>query len=346
MRFTYFVYKKFTFLLNPPIKNSFSTFVQKDFLILKAKDNLGNYHYGEVSPLKGFSEENIEECEQNLRELIALNILADTIENLKLNLRSLVKDHSLLFGLEQLVLSVEQNKERMNETYEKNIKLNGLIGIKSPETTISEITKLKKFGYDTIKLKIGRNDFDDDLKVLKAVNNRFGNSIKLRLDNNGSWEYNEAVKNIEILDKFNFEFIEQPVLRTEELLKLAETSQINIAADESLSNYRETKKILMSNKIKYFVLKPSIRMGIYDTIKIINLANKSGAKIIISSAFETLIGRLTLLYLASITNHSFAHGLSTQILGEDIFEVVPHLNSPLIDISKISFFPKFEGNIF
>lgn len=346
MRFTDIKYKKYTFPLNPPIKNSFSTILQKDFLILRAKDNLGNYHYGEVSPLKGFSGENIEECEQNLRELISLKIFTDKIENLKLNLRSLVKFPSLLFGLEQLVLSVEQNKERKNEIYEKNIKLNSLIGIKDFETTISELTKLIKLGYDTIKLKIGRDDFDDDLKVINAVNNKFGSSVELRLDNNGRWDYNEALRNIEKLDKFNIEFIEQPVMRTEELLKLAEVSKINIAADESLSNFGETKNILESGKIKYFVLKPSIRIGIYDAINIINLANKSGVKVIISSAFETVIGKLTLLNLASLTNHSFAHGLSTQNLGEDLFETIQKLNFPLIEISKVSFFPKFEGNIF
>ena len=296
---------------------------------------MGNFHYGEVSPLKGFSSETIEECEQNLIELIALNILADSIENLKQNLISLVKYPSLLFGLEQLILSSEQNEVKTNQVENKSIKLNGLVGIKDAKATINEIKHLRKLDYDTIKLKIGREDFNDDLKVLVAVNNEFGDTIKLRLDNNGSWDFDQAVKNIEKLNDFNVEYIEQPIFRTEELLRLAELSQINIAADESLTSYREVEKILESGNIKYFVLKPSIRIGIYNTIKIIELAKKYDSKIIISSAFETIIGRLTLLYLASLTSHTLAHGLSTQILGESIFSTEINFNSPIVNNLKI-----------
>ena len=105
---------------------------------------MGNYHFGEVSPLAGFSEENIEECEQNLIELIALNILIDTIENLKQNLRSLVKYPSLLFGLEQLLLSAHLIEELIYEADKKSIKLNGLVGIKNSDSTINEIKQLRK----------------------------------------------------------------------------------------------------------------------------------------------------------------------------------------------------------
>ena len=144
MKFVEIKYKKLIFPLNPPIKNSFSTIKQKNFLILKAKDSMGNYHFGEVSPLAGFSEENIEECEQNLIELIALNILIDTIENLKQNLRSLVKYPSLLFGLEQLLLSAHLIEELIYEADKKSIKLNGLVGIKNSDSTINEIKQLRK----------------------------------------------------------------------------------------------------------------------------------------------------------------------------------------------------------
>ena len=335
MKFVEIKYKKFSFPLNPPIQNSSATIKEKDFLILKAKDSIGNFHYGEVSPLPGFSIETIKECEQHLIELISLNILADSIENLKQNLISLEKHPSLLFGLEQLILSSEQNEVRTNQVENKSIKLNGLVGIKDAKATINEIKLLRKLDFDTIKIKIGREDFNDDLKVLDAVNNEFGDTIRLRLDNNGSWKFDQAIRNIEKLNNFNVEYIEQPVIRTEELINLAESSQINIAADESLTSYREVEKILESGNIKYFVLKPSIRIGIYDTLKIIELAKKSNSKIIISSAFETIIGRLTLLYLASLTSHTLAHGLSTQLLGESIFSTEINFNSSIVDYTEI-----------
>jgi len=268
--------------------------------------------------------------------------LKKNIEDIINNLNDLP---SLMFGLEQLILSASPKEKFSNINAKKSIKINAFLGIEKPEITLKKVEKLANLGYKTIKLKIGRTNFEDDFSLIKLLDNKFGKSLKIRLDNNGNWTLNEAVKNIEQLSKFNIEYIEQPVQNKNELLKLADISNLSIAADESLINYDHALDIANSDKINYLILKPSIRLGIFNSINLIELFKYSGKNVIISSAFETYIGRLTLLFIASLTSHNLAHGLNAEVPGSNIIKSEIDFHKHEIDLSKVTFNPNLNLNV-
>ena len=313
MKFVGFKYKKYSFPLKNPLKISNQSITHKDVIIIKAEDDMGDFHYGEVAPLPGFSKENIEDCEQLLKELLSESQQIE-IDALKNRLVGFNNYPSLLFALEQLVLSCEINKSDLTE---REVKTNRLIGLDSKEIVILKVREFVDAGFEILKLKIGRPDFMDDLEIIKSLQKEFGYKIRLRLDNNGIWNISEAVRNIKLLTEFNIEYIEQPVNNIEDLQVLAEKSPIPIAADESIRNFDDVVKLINNEMIKYLVLKPTIRLGIFNTLKTIKLANEAGVNIIISSAFETAIGRNTLIYLSSIVHKNTAHGLNTELVGSN-----------------------------
>lgn len=328
-------YSQYKFKFKSPLRISNHILSEKDTILLKYKYDNGNIYYGEVSPLFGFSAETIEQCKESLQDSEKISVL------IKKNKRNALHElyssiPSLLFGLEQVMFSKEVQNNRKS-FQNKLIKINALIGIKNEENTLEEVKKFVNSGFKTIKLKIGRSEFTDDLSILNKIDQIYGSEVNLRLDNNSAWKINQAKRNIERLLRFNIEYLEQPVENLDDLINLAEFSDVQIAPDESIKDYSIGKQLIEEGQFKFLVIKPSIRIGIYDSIKLINLSNKKDVKIIISSAFETAIGRSSLLHLASLNKHNYAHGLNTELLGIETIKPGVNYGSPeiLIRPSKI-----------
>lgn len=66
-------------------------------------------------------------------------------------------------------------------------------------------------GYHVFYLKVGI-DIDAELEMVRTVRESIGPTGKIRLDANGAWGVNEALRNLARLDAFDIDFIEQPVM--------------------------------------------------------------------------------------------------------------------------------------
>ena len=65
-------------------------------------------------------------------------------------------------------------------------------------------------GYTVFYLKVGI-DIRQELEMVRALREAIGPEAKIRLDANGAWRVNEAIRNIERLHEFDIDFLEQPV---------------------------------------------------------------------------------------------------------------------------------------
>jgi o-succinylbenzoate synthase len=317
-------YKTFSFPLNEIIKTSGQKITGKKVILLKARNSIGNVTFAEISPLKNFSKETVEECENILKKTIGDIIKFPVgLEELKIKAGTFQFFPSLKFAFEQLYLnfSLMQNQKSYMDLIKRNeIKINGMVSIKPLEETLREISVLIEKGCNVIKLKVGRKNFDKDLEIIKRIIKTYGNKIKLRLDANGSWQCNDAINYLHELSELDIEYIEEPVETRDELINLAAVSKINLVPDESIETYKDAVEFIETGYFDFLVLKPAIRTGIFDTIKIIRLAEEKNINVIITSSFETAIGRSALLYLASLTKHNYAHGLGVETLGKNILK--------------------------
>jgi len=66
-------------------------------------------------------------------------------------------------------------------------------------------------GYRVFYLKVGL-DIEAEYEMVRIVREAIGPGRRLRLDANGAWTVNEAVRNLDRLDEFHIDFIEQPVM--------------------------------------------------------------------------------------------------------------------------------------
>jgi o-succinylbenzoate synthase len=319
MKITGFNYSPFLIKLKKTFQSSQLIINERRGFLISVKDELGNSAIGEAAPLPGLSLETLSDDE------IILNIMRgyvqdiefpDDYKSLEITLANLHASPSVRFGFEQAIvgLLIKRNSNFIETNFgltKPEINVNAVIGFGGVEDILSSIDEKIKSGYKTIKLKIGKDNFEDDYSLVAAVRNKFDSAIKLRLDANGKWNAVNALKYLKRLEPFNIEFIEEPGMDLLSLFDLAKDSPIPIAVDESLRSPDNAHTVIEESKIDTIIIKPGILDGFLCVLKLIQLSNALNKKVIISSSFESAVGKSALVLLASLTKHDLAHGLST-----------------------------------
>ena len=122
------------------------------------------------------------------------------------------------------------------------------------------------------------------------------------------------------MEKFNIDYIEQPLPAEalEDLAELRYHTDIPIAVDESLTDFQSAEKIIEEQAADVFIIKPRVSGGFTECKKIINLARKENIRTVITSSFETAIGRSACLHLTAANEITEVCGLATGcLLSED-----------------------------
>jgi o-succinylbenzoate synthase len=329
-----FKYSPFSLKFSTPFQTSTQLFNVKEGFIISLTDDLGNVAVGECSPLSGFSSETITDTERILKGLrfqLPGFSLEETISSITEFLSEFVLVPSLRFALEQVFISlmIKRNSKFLDDNFGKvksEIPINAIIGFDYTENILLKIDKKIKLGFETFKIKIGRDNFEEDYELVQTIRNKFGNGVNLRLDANGKWNNYDCLNYLERLSTFNIQYIEDPTSEIDSLIEISENSSIPIAVDEPLKIFKDVAKIINYSNIKFIILKPMIFGGIISSIQLIKEAEDQNKNIIISSSFESAIGKSVLVLIAAHLHHTFAHGLDTnnffiQDIDKDSFSV-------------------------
>lgn len=173
-------------------------------------------------------------------------------------------------------------------------------------------------GCSTAKVKVAERGQGPahDLRRVAAVREAIGDG-KVRIDANGAWDVDTAVARITELDRFDLEYVEQPVASLDDLRRVRERVGVPIAADESLRSAADPLDVIRSGAVDVVVIKVQPMGGIRRTIE---LAAEAGIPVVVSSALESSIGMYSgVLAAASLPDPSHACGLGTvSLLADDV----------------------------
>lgn len=319
---------------------------------ISIEDQDGNKGLGEISPLNGFSKESLLDAENDIEHLIKLLIGKKIDPKQFLSSDSLYDKlivPSVSFGFEQalmnLFFSVNRDffSKQINLSQKEIIPVNTVIDLTDKDVILNEVMDNIKSGFQTIKLKVGRKNFNDDLEILDTLRKNIPDEVQIRLDANCSWDADTAYKNIQCLTPYKIQYIEDPCEHIEDLINLSKVSPVPIAPDFTLTSIDELKKILTNGLFQFIVIKPMILGSIFNLMDVIKLAEIKNTYVVISSAFETTVGRSLLVFLSSLVKHNYAHGLATSSFFED--EGIPDpfpIENGAIKFNPINYPPKFE----
>jgi len=105
----------------------------------------------------------------------------------------------------------------------------------SPDHVAEQAADGVRKGFHVFYLKVGL-DIEAELEMVRALRETIGPKAKIRLDANGAWSVNEALRNLARLDAFQIDFIEQPVVQ-DPLANMQEVRQrcnMAVSANEGL----------------------------------------------------------------------------------------------------------------
>lgn len=310
-------YSPYTLKLKKSFFTARTEIKERRGFILRLDDPDGFEGIGDCCPFPEFGSESIEDVENVLSDF-KLKVRIDeteiekSINNCLLNYNKLP---ALRHGLEQAIINIICNKNKttidnlLNLKLKKRVTVNAAIGFLNVDESVKTARTLIEKGFTTIKLKIGRSNFEEDFSVIKLIRKTFGDNIKLRIDSNGNWNLDEAIINLMELEQFDIEYAEQPVTNLSDYIDLKKRTNIPLAPDESIRSVKEAKEFIKSGAVSYLILKPMMIGGLLPTLDIIKLAMAENITPVITSSFESAIGKTNAVIAAASVEENVAHGL-------------------------------------
>ena len=281
--------KPFSFDLTRKLITSKGIIHKKIGLLLQLKDSYGNCGWGEVSPIES---NELNDCIESLN-FIGRKTTKDSIENYLCELPG-----ALAFGLGSSLADLENLTIKKLDFEGFNITGSSYLlptDIDPLESVVKYLDRSNKEKISsTIKWKVSNQEknFNEE-KALQKILNVLPKNFKLRIDPNGGWSRQKAHEwSSELKNETRLEWIEQPLPSKdiEGLFSLA--NQIPIALDESLIEFPYLRKTWKSWQIRRPALDGDPRLLLKEI-------DKEDSQTVISTAFETGIGRRWINHLAA-----------------------------------------------
>lgn len=175
-------------------------------------------------------------------------------------------------------------------------------------------------GCTTVKVKVAESgqSLTDDVARVSAVREELGADGRIRIDANGSWSVEGALRAVGELEQFGLEYVEQPCTTLAELCAVRLHMDVPIAVDEGIRRAPDRPSATaISEAADILILKVAPLGGISAAL---DIATRYGLPVVVSSALETSIGLSAGLALAAaLPDLDYACGLGTgRLLADDV----------------------------
>ena len=177
---------------------------------------------------------------------------------------------------------------------------------------------LRSGGCRTAKVKVAERgqSLAEDIARVEAVADALGRGGRVRVDANGGWSVDAAVRAISELDRAagGLEYVEQPCASVEELADVRRRVEVPVAADESIRRVDDPLRVRKLDAADVAVLKVQPLGGVHACLR---MAEQIGLPVVVSSALETSVGLAAGVALAAaLPELPYACGLNTLALLE------------------------------
>ncbi|WP_082104371.1 o-succinylbenzoate synthase [Demequina soli] len=179
-------------------------------------------------------------------------------------------------------------------------------------------------GCTTAKVKVaGTVSLRDDARRVEAVAVALGPGGRVRVDANGAWDVDTAVKALRELDAAaragggpGLEYVEQPCRTVAELAEVRRRQDVLVAADESVRLPGDADEVMRAGAADILILKVAPMGGVRRCLDVVD---RYEVPIVVSSAMESSVGLAAGVALArAVPELPYACGLGTgELLADD-----------------------------
>ncbi len=148
------------------------------------------------------------------------------------------------------------------------------------EKLLKNIEKQMNYGHTAFKIKLGKEDENEDIQRVKAVRNLIGNSADFAVDVNMVWSVEQAIRMAKRLEEFNVFWLEEPTNPDDYFgyAQIAAATSIPIAMGENLHSKYEHNLAVEIGKIQCDIIDASNVCGITGCFEVAQNLQKKGMK--------------------------------------------------------------------
>lgn len=198
----------------------------------------------------------------------------------------------------------------------RDIETDITIGINTPEAMAQKAKHFKATGATILKVKLGK-DAVSDVERIKQIRHAVGYTMRIRVDANQGWSFDDAIYALSGIAPYGIEFCEQP-MRTwydDRLPELMQLSPVKIMADESVYNHHDARRQIESGSCHYVNIKFSKSGGMLEAKKIHDTAAERNTPCMMGGMLESRIGLSAKLHFAYSSPNIKFYDMDTCMLG-------------------------------
>ncbi|HTR89837.1 MAG TPA: mandelate racemase/muconate lactonizing enzyme family protein [Solirubrobacteraceae bacterium] len=293
------VYER-TLRLREPLQSAHGESATREILQVTLADEEGLTGMGEAAPLPSYDGVSVERVRQALERYRPALASTDTRNGAQIIEACRVRD-----DLPQALAAIEMAlwdragrracrpvAELLVEEPARTVQVNATIAVTDRDRAAARAREAIRAGFRCVKLKVG---VGDDAARVAAVRAAIGPRAMLRLDANGAWTVEQAVRTIEQLAPADLELVEEPTHGLHAVREVRERVSTRIAIDETAAE----PGALGAGVADAVCLKIGRCGGISALLAAAALVRASGAEVYLASTFDGPLGVAAALHAAA-----------------------------------------------
>ena len=231
-------YERRALRLTTPLETSYSAVRERELLLVTLTGDDGLAGYGEAAPLEPYDGVSIEQVERALDRYLPLLEHAEETSGARL-----VEACQELDPLPQALAAVDMAlwdragrrvgrpiAALLSDEHATHVPVNATLSALDRAGAAEEAATAVQEGFTCLKVKVG---VGDDAGRVAAVRAGAGPRAALRLDANGAWSVEEAVRAIDALSPAGLELVEEPTHGLREVREVRERVAVRVSIDET-----------------------------------------------------------------------------------------------------------------
>lgn len=315
---------KLSIPLKQPFVISLGPQYDADNIIVIIKTKEGITGWGECSPYMSINGESMDTCfivGQYIAKALKGKDVLD-IEGCTMAMdRIITRNESIKSAFDMALYDIAAQHAQLplykflGGTKSKIISTDMTVGLGSPQKMAKEAMEYKAAGFPSIKVKLGTTSEEDTARI-KAIRDAIGNDLPLRIDANQGWSVNVAIETLNALAVYGIEHCEEPIAKWNymELPHIRKNSPVKIMADESCFDQHDAERLAKLNAVDYFNIKLGKSGGIFNALKIIEVAKTNRIKLQVGCFMESRLAITALVHFAYCSNLIVHYDLDTPLM--------------------------------
>jgi L-Ala-D/L-Glu epimerase len=316
-----------TLRLASALETSYGAVREREILGVTLTDADGLSGYGEAAPLQAYDGVSVERVERALEAYVPVLESAREENGAQLiDACRAVDDLPPAFAAIDMALWDRAGRRAgkpvaalLTDSPAQAVTVNATLSALDRAGAATEAAAAAAAGFRCLKVKVG---VGDDAGRVAAVRAAVGPEIDLRLDANGAWDVERAVRAIELLSPAGLELVEEPTHGLEAVRAVRERVAVRVAIDETAAEHGA----LGAGVADAVCLKISRCGGISGLIAAATLVRASGAEVYVASTLDGPLGVAAALHAAAALASRGPVppcGLATLALFEDLENPLP-----------------------